>query len=174
MAAGDKALLRLKGRPLIAHVIARLAPQVGTLAISVAKGGAAHAHGLPLLQDAAALRLGPLAGVLSALIWAGGKGARHVAVVPVDSPFLPSDLVQRLGRGAVPHLARAGGRNHPAFGLWPTALAADLQEFLASGAKPRMADFALQAGALWVDFPDPSAFENLNTPADLARAEARP
>jgi len=49
-------------------------------------------------------------------------------------------------------------------------LAGPLADFLASGAKPRLMDFAAQAAL--ADFPDDCSFGNLNTPEDLAAAEA--
>ncbi|GAB1361452.1 molybdenum cofactor guanylyltransferase [Rhodobacter sp.] len=170
----DKALLPLAGRPLIAHVCDRLEPQVEALAVS-ANGDPARLRrfGLPVLADDTPL--GPLAGILQGLLWAGAQGADALVSAPVDAPFLPGDLTPRLilaadGPGLA--LARSGGRLHPTFGLWPVALAPDLAGFLASGAKPKVMDFALSQGAAIADFPDDGAFSNLNTPEDLAAAAA--
>lgn len=176
MGGADKALLPLAGKPLIAHVMARLAPQVGAVAISMAAGagqGWLDAPSCAVLTDSPGGRLGPLAGILAGMDWAAGLGARHLAVVPVDGPFLPADLVRCLGAGDVPRLASAGGRQHPTFGVWPVALRADLRAFLASGAEPRLRDFAARAGAVWTEFSDAGAFDNLNAPEDLRRAEVR-
>ena len=58
MGGGDKPLLHLHGRPLLAHVIERLTPQVAALAIS-ANGDPARfaAFGLPVLTAVNALNL---------------------------------------------------------------------------------------------------------------------
>ncbi|MGQ0610860.1 MAG: molybdenum cofactor guanylyltransferase MobA [Paracoccaceae bacterium] len=176
MGGADKAQLSLAGQPLIHHVLARFSPQVGAVAISLAAGagqGAGAALSCAVLTDTVTGRLGPLAGILAGMDWAADLGARHLAAVPVDGPFLPADLVRRLGSGDAPRLACAGGRQHPTFGVWPVALRADLRGFLASGAQPRLRDFAARAGAVWVEFSDAGAFDNLNTPQDLRRAEAR-
>jgi molybdopterin-guanine dinucleotide biosynthesis protein A len=174
MGGADKALVFFAGRSLITAVIDRFAPQVSDIAIS-ARGDAGRfaALGLPVIADPFSERQGPLAGVLAAMIWAGGQGASHVACVPVDGPFLPLDLVHKLGCSTEPRLAAAAGRQHPTFGLWPCALAPDLRGFLASGAEPRLRDFAALCGAVWVDFADVRGFDNLNTPEDLVRAEVR-
>ena len=171
----DKALVSLAGRPLVAHVIDRLNPQVEDLAIS-ANGDAARfaRYGLAVLPDTAGA--GPLAGVLAALEWAAALGATAVLSVPVDGPFLPPDLCPRLCLAAetAPQglaMARAGGRTHPTFGLWPVSLAPVLAAFLASGVQPKVMDFARTHQASIADFPDDGAFDNLNAPADLARAE---
>lgn len=170
----DKALVRLAGRPLLAHVQRALAPQVAALAISANGDPARFAgFGLPVLPDTRPL--GPLSGVLAGLHWAAAQGAEALVTAPVDAPFLPEDLVARLAEGGCdsPALAESGGRLHPALGLWPVALAGALEAFLASGAKARVRDFALAQGGRVVAFPDPARFLNLNTPEDLAGAEAR-
>lgn len=174
MGGVDKALVQVAGRSLMAHVLDRLAPQVTGLAIS-AQGDPARFAGFgpAVLADPQPGRQGPLSGVLAGMIWAAARGASHLAVVPVDGPFLPTDLVARLGMAAVPRLVLAGGRQHPTFGLWPVDLASALVAFLTSGAPPRMRDFAGLAGAQWVEFADVAAFDNLNTPQDLARAMDR-
>ena len=173
MGGADKALLPFRGQPLLAHVIGRISPQVEDLALS-ANGDPARfrAFGLPVLPDNTPL--GPLSGVLAGLGWARAAGASHLVTAPVDAPFLPGDLVPRLllaAEGPGLALARSGGRLHPVAALWPVTLADDLAAFLASGAKPKMADFLLPRGAGIADFPDDGAFLNLNSPADLAAAE---
>ena len=169
----DKALLPLAGRPLLAHVRERLEPQVEALAIS-ANGDPARlaGFGLPVLADDR--QLGPLSGILAGLRRAAGQGADALVSAPVDAPFLPGDLTPRLilaagGPGLA--IARAGERLHPAFGLWPVSLAPALEAFLASGAKPKVMDFAAAHHAAIAPFPDDGAFLNLNTPQDLAAAE---
>lgn len=176
MGAVDKALLPFAGAPLLAQVIARLEPQVEALALS-ANGDAGRfaGFGLPVLADGVAM--GPLSGVLAGLRWAAAQGATAVLTVPVDGPFLPGDLCPRLclaAEGSFKGLAiaRAGGRLHPTYGLWPVGLAGDLAAFLASGVKPKLMDFAGQHGAAVADFADEAGFMNLNTPDDLAQAVA--
>lgn len=173
MGGVDKALLPLAGRPLVARVRDRLEPQVEALAISANGDAARFGPGLPVLPDLAGA--GPLAGIYAALCWAAPLGATAVLSVPVDAPFLPGDLCPRLCLAAetAPEglaIARAAGRVHPTFGLWPVGVRGDLEAFLTSGAKPRVMDFAAAHGAAEADFPDATAFENLNTPEDLARA----
>lgn len=176
MGGMDKALLQLAGLPLLSHVIARLEPQVERLALS-ANGDAARfaRFGLPVLPDGPGV--GPLAGVLAALRWAAPLGATAVVSAPVDGPFLPGDLCPRLCLAAESAaeglaVAQAGGRLHPTFGLWPVGLAGHLAAFLASGAKPKVMDFLAAHGATEAHFAKGSRFDNLNTPENLARAEA--
>ena len=171
MGGADKALLPLAGRPLLAHVLARLAHD-GPRAIS-ANGDPARfaAFGLPVLADTRPDFPGPLAGILAAMAW---SPTPDVVTVPVDAPFLPPDLVARLcaGRGrAAIAMAASAGRTHPVAALWPTWLRAELAAALDAG-QGQVRAFAMRFGVATVDFPtdarDP--FVNLNTPADLAAA----
>jgi molybdopterin-guanine dinucleotide biosynthesis protein A len=169
----DKATLDLGGARLVDLAVGRLEPQVEELAISSNTGAGLAALGLPILVDAAPL--GPLAGLLAAMEWAAPLGADHIASVAVDCPHFPCDLVARLrlaleGGGTIA-LARAG-RVHGTFGLWPVSLRDDLAQFLQSGAKPKVMDYAARTPLAYADFPDEAAFDNINTPQDLARLRA--
>ena len=171
----DKALAPLAGRSLLSHVLARFEPQVETLALSANGDPARFAHyGLPVLPDAATSH-GPLSGILAALRWAAPLGATAVVSVPVDGPFLPPDLVPRLCLAAgatAPALAASPNGLHPTYAIWPVSLAPALADFLASGAKARVRDFAQAHGAQTAAFPDDLAFANANTQDDLARFAA--
>src|SRR5581483_10374175 len=127
MGGGDKCLRPLAGRPLLAHVLSRLRPQVRRLVLN-ANGDASRfsAFGLPVVADGIADFAGPLAGILAGLEWAAGAApdCRLVLSAPTDAPFLPRDLVRRLleARGAENAeiaMASSGGRTHPVAALWP-------------------------------------------------------
>lgn len=179
MGGADKALLPLAGRTLLDQVLDRFAPQVAGLALS-ANGDPARlaGFGLDILTDATGDRLGPMAGLAAGLGWLARQGGTHLATVPVDAPFLPCDLVARLADavagdpGAIA-LAESGGRLHPTCGLWPLSLGPALGRALAAGER-RLGQWALAMGARPVVFAatEPDQFLNLNTPADLAAAEA--
>ncbi|MBN9060717.1 MAG: molybdenum cofactor guanylyltransferase, partial [Rhizobiales bacterium] len=131
----EKAFVRLGDKPLIQHVLERFAPQVAPLAIN-ANGDADRfaSYALPVLVDDR-LDTGPLGGILAGMRWAAALPERpdFVATVPIDSPFLPRDLVARLlaAQSGQPLIAIAasGDRDHPVFGLWPVALADTLAEW---------------------------------------------
>lgn len=177
MGGADKALLPFRGAPLIAQVMARLSPQVAALAIS-ANGDPSRFGftGLQVLPDA--VPMGPLSGVLAGLDWAAAQGLTLLVTAPCDAPFLPCDLVPRLllaaesAPGAPVLSCDETGRIHATHALWPVTLAPALAAFLASGAKPRVQDFAAAHGAVSASFPA-AEFVNLNTPQALARAEAQ-
>lgn len=178
----EKAFVPLAGRPLIAHVIARFAPQVDRLVIN-ANGELARfdRFGLGILADWRDLGCeGPLAGVLAGLIHAEPQGASHVATVPCDAPFLPRDLVARLAAAAGPgEIALAEGEQgvEPVFGLWPIATLPALLEAARAGEHSLRGAAARAARVRRVRFDaapgEPDPFLNLNRPEDLAGAQAR-
>lgn len=176
MGGGDKCLLMLRGRPLLAHLLERLTPQVTHLALN-ANGDPARfaAFGLPVLPDPLPGQPGPLAGVLAGMDWAASLGLQAVLTLAGDTPFPPADLAARLIAAGPFALAASpdetgAPRLHPTVGLWPVALRADLRTALARGER-RLGHWALENGAVRVDFPErPDPFLNINTPQDLARA----
>ena len=191
MGGGDKGLLALGDATILDHVIARLAPQAGALALN-ANGDEARfdRFGLPVLPDPVEDFPGPLAGVLAGLDWAAGHGAETIVTVAADTPFFPTDLVARLqdaaagmanplalattprGSEATKSMSAGGQVRHPTFGLWPVALRHDLRAALDGG---------LRKVVLWTDahdgrealFDDAGAFFNVNTPEDLTEARRR-
>jgi molybdopterin-guanine dinucleotide biosynthesis protein A len=178
----DKAFVDLHGRPLIAHVIARLRPQVDALAIS-ANGDPSRFAGFaaPVLADSERHRdAGPLAGVAAALAFAKAEGWAVVATAPSDAPFAPVDLVARLAGAMADHgaaLALAEGPRglEPLFGLWRADLGAALSVYLSRGGRSAR-DFVTAEGAARARFiasADEDPFANLNSPAELELARAR-
>ncbi|MBL8395518.1 MAG: molybdenum cofactor guanylyltransferase [Candidatus Accumulibacter sp.] len=170
MGGVDKGLQMLQGRPLVAWVIERLAPQVGELLINANRNGARYAaFGHALVPDRIPDFAGPLAGLHAAL-----SVARHplVASVPCDSPFLPTDLVARLlsalaASGAQLAVAHCGARVQPVFCLCHRAVLPSLGEYLAGGGR-RIDRWQASMPVVEVRFDDqPEAFANINTGQEL-------
>ncbi len=181
MGGGDKCLLPLAGRPLLAHIVARLAPQVRRLLLN-ANGEAARfaAFDLPVVPDRLEGFPGPLAGVLTGLEWAAENApdCRWVMSVPGDGPFLPRDLVARLlaaveGQGADLACVASGGRANPVVGLWPVALAGSLRRALVEEGLRKVDIWTARYRLATVDWPDRpyDRFFNANRPDELAEAE---
>ena len=184
MRGGDKGLLDLAGKPMLAHVIARLRAQVDCMVINANGDPERFAtFGLPVVADTVQGFVGPLAGVLAGMRWsaANAPAASHVASVSADAPLVPANLVERLSSAAMKRpgaiaLAASGGEMHPVIGLWPVALADDLEAALRAGVRKVLA-WTDRHGTLPVEFPfveikgrqiDP--FFNANTPEELDEA----
>jgi molybdopterin-guanine dinucleotide biosynthesis protein A len=175
MGGVEKGLIELCGRPLLAHVIERLRPQVDELLLNANREIQRYAaFGVPVVGDVIEGCVGPLAGLHAGLV-----RATHdlVLSVPCDAPSLPGDLASRLlarmeTEDAELAIARSRGRMHPVFCLCRRALVEDLAGYLDAGGR---------AVRTWVesrrlaieDFDDePAAFENINTIEDVRRLEA--
>lgn len=182
MGGGDKNLLDVAGKPLMAHVIERCVPQ-GMPAVINANGDAGRfaGFGLPVIADVVDGFAGPLAGVLTGLEHAATHhpDVTHVISLATDAPFLPLDLADRLmaavADGAEMAQARSSGRRHPVFAIWPVAIAGDLRVALVDEGLRKIDDFTARHDCAVIDFtaegegaPDP--FTNLNTPEDLDMA----
>lgn len=186
LGGGDKPLRTIGGKPMLDHVVERLAAQVDAVAINANGEPARFAkYGLPVVADMApAVQSGPLSGILSGMHWAASVGASKVLTVAGDTPFFPHDLAATLkqaasSRAAIVAVAACNGRTHPVFALWPVALAPDLARFLAESATFSVMAFLRRHETVCVDFPlmtvgettlDP--FFNVNTPEDILVAEA--
>jgi molybdopterin-guanine dinucleotide biosynthesis protein A len=169
---------------MLARVVDRLRPQVDRLVLN-ANGDPSRfaAFGLPVVADTVDGFVGPLAGILAGMRWteANTPAARYIASVSTDAPFFPADLVSRLAsaledRPTSIAIARSAGELHPVIGLWPVALADDLEAELSAGVR-KVLRWTDKHGTVPVDFSpvaiggesvDP--FFNANTPEELELA----
>jgi molybdopterin-guanine dinucleotide biosynthesis protein A len=181
MEGHNKALLTLVGRPLIGHVMDRLAPQVEALALSVEQPAKAFAvFGMPQLADPIPGHAGPLGGLLA--------GLRHfqaqqgwVLVLPCDAPFLPIDLAAKLLERAVESRVPAALVNHegelqPTFSIWHHSLLPPLEQAVEGAGMAGLKqflhtiEFARVDGSEWARPAGPPPFFNINDPAALDQA----
>ena len=176
MGGVDKGLVPFDSRPLVAHVIARLEPQVDEILINANRNADQYgAFGYRVIADAIEGFAGPLAGLERGL-----AEARHALIVtaPCDSPFLPAVLVERLHQAmrsadAELAVARTGDQPHPVFCLCKRSLHAHLRSYLAAGGRKIDAWYATLA-VVEVAFDDqPDAFSNINTLDELSAHAGR-
>ena len=174
-----KAFALLAGRPLLAHVLDRLRPQTARVYLNARDDSDRwRAFGCPLVEDPPEWRgAGPLAGIAAALTRAAAEGFAWLATAPCDAPFLPLDLVAKLaapiGSGAPAAVAAGPGGLEPLFALWPVAALGQIEAALAGQAGPSRV--LHEMGAARVSFgssTEADPFANLNTPEELAAAEA--
>jgi molybdopterin-guanine dinucleotide biosynthesis protein A len=174
MGGVDKGLQPLQGRPMVAWVLERFAPQVGELMINANQNGDVYAgFGHPVVPDRIAGFAGPLAGLHAAL---SATSLPLVATVPCDSPFLPIDLVGRLRTAletaqADLAVARTLDQPHPVFCLCRRDLLEHLTAFLEGGGRKVDLWYATLK-VVEVPFDDEvEAFSNINTRDELASYE---
>ena len=182
-----KPLRKLGGRPMLAHVVERLRPQVMDLVV-VANDPLPGTRALkvavipdpPDVQRAArrdGRRLGPLAGILAGMEWARAHHphAGWILTAPADVPFLPLDLTVRLcGHMHVPEPDVLAVSGEHALAIWSVKLAGDLRHAILEEGLRRVEGFARRHAYAELAWPgDKAAFVNINTPEELSAAEAR-
>ena len=170
MGGVDKGLAAFRGRPMVAHVIERFAPQVDEILVNANRNVDEYARfGHRVIADEIAGFAGPLAGFERGLAHARGQ---LVATVPCDSPFLPLDLVARLRtaleeKSAQLAVAKTGAQAHPVFCLMRREVHASLARFLAAGER-KIDRWYSGLAVVEVAFDDEAdAFANINTRAQL-------
>jgi molybdopterin-guanine dinucleotide biosynthesis protein A len=170
MGGVDKGLQTFRGKRLVEHVYARLAPQVDGVIINANQNHDAYrTFGVRVVSDAIGGYAGPLAGLHAGL---SASRRPYLATAPCDSPFLPEDLVARLyagldGSGADIAVARTGKWLQPVFCLARRGVLDPLAAFLKGGGRKVDAWYATLA-VVEVAFDDEAeAFSNINTSDEL-------
>jgi molybdopterin-guanine dinucleotide biosynthesis protein A len=173
MGGVDKGLVPLGGRPMVAHVLDRLAPQVGALVINANQNLDRYAaFGYPVVPDEVGGFAGPLAGLHAGMTRAT---TAYIATAPCDSPFLPADLVARLAAAITRETAQLAvvhtfAQAHPVFALVERSVLPHLASFLHDGGRKIDAWYATLR-VVAVPFDDEEvAFRNINTADELAAA----
>jgi len=186
MGGGDKSLMKLAGKPMLAHVANRLGPQVSRLLINANGAPDRFAmFGLPVVPDSLQGHLGPLSGVHAGLRWLEWNAPEisYMVTVSADAPLIPRDLVARLAAAVDPSrseiaIASSDGKVHPVIALWPVPLAADLEAALQDGTR-KVLHWTARHTTHEVTFThetiggteiDP--FFNANTPNELTKLES--
>lgn len=174
----DKREVRVGGAALLDRAVALCAPLVDDLVITARESGQPRG-GVPVIADEIPDR-GPMAGLLTGL-----RHCRHprALVIPVDMPLLTVEFLRFLiqaGTGAAITVPRWRRGIEPLVGVYTRACSAPLAERVAGGATAVHA--FIQSAALTVrvvDAPEIEAFGpperlffNINTPEDVAAAEA--
>jgi len=178
LGGGDKCLLPLGDKLMIAHILDAITPQSGDILINTNSDPAPFLkYGQPVLPDAIAGFQGPLAGILTGMLWSRRRHPRQVHLLSVasDVPFLPGDLLERLS-GALQDqradiaIASTADGTHPTIGLWPVDLAERLEHDLMEGSVRSVHQWISGFRVACAEF-DTVALANINTPDDLAACQ---
>lgn len=168
-----KALVELGGITLLERAVSA-ADAAGLEPVVIAKPGSELPEvGCRVIEEPAEPRH-PLVGLLAALESAGGSLA---VVLACDCPFVPPPLIAALALGDGPATVVAtAARLHPLIGAYGPAALPELERALADEAPLTKAverlGPELLTGAELAAFGDPEVIGfNVNSPADLARAE---
>ena len=179
MGVTRKALLELKGQPLLRYVTDRLEAHLNPLLLSCESATTDfESFGLTLVPDLLPGFHGPLMGLYSALEYLSGNDCNNGLVLcPCDAPFIPDSLVRVLldayrdeDKAAV--VISYQGVLQPTFSLWqnhhlPTVRKAVVDSGM-GGLKQLLT--SLPHRIVEWETVEPSPFFNVNTPAELKSA----
>jgi len=172
----DKGLVDFKGRPMVGYAITALSPVVDQIIINANRNSDQYRQfGWPVVADQTDSFDGPLAGLLSSMIYAADSDV--LLVMPCDSPLIKAEHLQKLlltraENDADVAVAFDGERLHPVFLAIKTTLKTSLQDYLAGGQR-KMAVWLEQQNLVQVDFSnEPEIFSNINSMAELSALEA--
>jgi molybdopterin-guanine dinucleotide biosynthesis protein A len=171
MGGGDKPLLELGGKSMLARILDRISIDTTHIAISANGDPARFAgFGYPVLHDGEFMNQGPLAGVLAGLDWAAGLSIGTLLTVPGDTPFIPAGLAGSLF--PAPACAASAGQLHTLVALWPISVRDQLRALLSVAGPRSVEKFATSVGMRMVEFPAGAAdpFMNLNDRTQLEAA----
>ena len=159
----DKGEALWKGRSLLSHAIASLETECDAVIVCAGDRDTCET-GIVTLSDRPEPGLGPLGGLCAALSYALRHGFDAVLSAPVDAHPIPARLADLLGTHGPAVLA-----DHWLFGLWPAALAPELEHHLRNGHRS-VRCWIEACGARRVDFLGQPPV-NLNSPDMLSALE---
>ncbi|GJL94504.1 MAG: molybdenum cofactor guanylyltransferase [Hyphococcus sp.] len=162
----DKATLKLNGIRLVDHVYGRLRNQVDLVVIS---GGSDYDLGIENIADEPGGISGPAAGVLATSNWLGRvhPDVTGFFTAPVDGPFIPNDLVERLSSSGSSSVAEVDNYLHPTFAYWMCERLTKIRDTFLSETPHSLKRLAELVEAKPVEWDDANAFKNINTLDDL-------
>ncbi|MGB2897068.1 MAG: molybdenum cofactor guanylyltransferase [Anaerolineales bacterium] len=173
----DKALVRLKGTPLIERVLGRIDGLADEILITTNRPETLTHFGLRMAPDEA-----PGAGTLHGLKTAlAAAHSEIVLVLSCDTPFVSRDLLKHLlgrAREADVIVPKHGNKYEPLQAVYSRSQCLPAVEAALESGGKRMISFYPKVHVLPIEKPvlselDPSglSFFNINTPEDLERAE---
>ena len=177
MGGGDKGLVEVAGRPMVAHAVDALRTQAAEVVVNANRNAGAYASvtGCRVVADTVSGFAGPLAGMASAL---EASATRLLLTAPCDSPLVVPDLGPRLyaalaRAGAEIAVAHDGERMQPVFALLARGVLPGLLAFLDAGGRKIDAWYATRH-TVCADFSDAlDTFLNVNTSQERERLERR-
>ena len=166
----DKGLIDLNGKPLIAHVIDAIAPQVDSLFINANRNIEHYeSFSYPVISDRKEGFYGPLAGIDAAF---AATDKPYLLCVPCDTPMLPLNLLSLLysalqNSEQAMAIASDAQRQHPVINLMNRSVHQSVMDKLEQN-DLKLMKWIESVGYTSVDFSkQPQLLKNLNSPEDI-------
>ena len=172
----DKGLIDFKGQPMVSYAITAMNAVADQAIINANRNIAEYqAFGLPVVSDQTDSFDGPLAGVLTTMLFAE---TGVLLVMPCDTPLVKAAHLQKLlsilaEQDTDVAVAFDGERLHPVFLAIKVSLKTSLHAYLTSGHR-KVANWLALQKMVKVDFSEePEVFINVNTIEELSALAAQ-
>lgn len=169
----------LINKTLLEHVYERVKKQFKYNVVNFNHKKKNKNNKLEIVYDIFSNNIGPLAGIHSALYYGYKKFGKDgfVCTVPVDTPFLPSNLAYRMYKNITKNkseivVAKSGNRVHPTIAMWKNKLIFELESFIENGIRKIdmfTKNFNVSYESWNIEKIDP--FFNINNYDDLKKAQ---
>lgn len=179
MGVNRKALLELKGQPLLRYVVDRVQAHLEPLLLSC-EGETTdfESIGLVVVPDLLPDYRGPLMGLYSALQYLSDKGhGNGLVLCPCDAPFVPDNLVQVLLNADKSEIKPVvvvsyQGVLQPTFSLWQSHHLPVIREAVVEQGRGGLKHLLTSLPHKIVEWAtlEPSPFFNVNTPEEFETA----
>lgn len=172
----DKGLVIYNARPMVSFAIEALKELTEQIIINANRSLDDYLQfGVPVLTDKTDTFDGPLAGILSAMLYID---AEILLVMPCDCPLIKAGHMKKLlimlkEYNADVAVAFDGERLHPVILALNTRVKSSLQTYLDSGQR-KVETWMQQQNTVLTDFSsEPQIFFNINTITELSELEAK-
>lgn len=163
----DKATVKIHGNRMIDHMIDRFQDCQLPIVLSASQN---YGTGLEYVSDDPNAPQGPVGAITSLCEYFLERKpfVRGFFTVPIDAPYAPLDLLEKLGALRSCAIASSNDQLHPVFAYWDckTVQSIDVTENYDSK-NPSLRWLAKICGAKIVNWRNDSGFININTPEDL-------
>ncbi|WP_430428326.1 molybdenum cofactor guanylyltransferase [Parasphingorhabdus sp.] len=169
----DKALITFGDMRLIDHQIHKYAGIADHILLSAKDD---LGTGLTHIADDPDMPKGPVGGIYSiaAKLVDLHPSAAGFLTIPVDAPFISTELLGKLAEQTDTCLAQCDDQLHPTIAYWRSDIVNTIRKTHDLGERsPSLRWLARQCGAESLVWPDPDSFTNINTPEDLVAAATR-
>lgn len=163
----DKATVKIQGKRMIDHMVDRFQDCQLPIVLSASHD---YGTGLEYVSDSPNAPSGPVGAIVSLCEYFRERepSARGFFTVPVDAPYAPLNLTEKLRTHQSCAIASSDGQLHPVFAYWDCRIVRSIDIAGDSKSKsPSLRWLARKVDAKIVDWRNGNEFINVNTPEDL-------
>ena len=178
----DKSSVKLGDKSLIEHTISKIENNFKEILIITNNENIIfNNNNVFLINDIIKGYLGPLVGVLTAMVWVkkNKKNYNWIATFPCDTPFFDQSVIETIIKYPQKStkklfFLKSGNKRHNIFGLWSMELKDILLKDINNGYR-KVEEWANKVGSeiIEINSKNDNNFLNINTKEDLEKAKKK-